>query len=70
MEENLIFGHTWEEIKKAQQKQGSLHKPITPQEKPLATEGDIDLLKKHGIAGLLKMGFHGVIDRLRTSSLV
>lgn len=39
-------------------------------EKPKATKDDIILLEKHGLNGLEKMMFYGVIDRLKTSGII
>ena len=69
--DNLIFGHTFDEIKKAQQKNGHLGKPIQGRPvKPGPTESDLLLLEKYGIDGLTTMGFHGVIDRLKTGNVL
>ncbi len=70
-EENLIFGHTWEAIQRAQQG-GSLYDVVLPHHpaKPLATATDIDLLLEHGERGLEEKMWHGVLDRLRTSGVI
>ena len=59
----LIFGYKWEEIQSMQQ--GTYTRPtITPAPAPDATQADYDLLVKHGIEGLKRMEFFGVLDRL------
>lgn len=69
--DNLIFGYTFDEIKQAQQKKGPLGKPIQGQPvKPAPTESDLLLLEKYGLDGLITMGFHGVIDRLKTGNVL
>lgn len=65
--ENLIFGRSWEEI---QLMQGGITRAVNLGPKPEATAGDRKLLQEFGESGLLEKGFHGVIDRLRTSGLV
>lgn len=63
---DLIFGHTWEAIQRAQQG-GRLHTAVDTS-KPLdhsLLPGDMELLEKHGLEGLQQMGFAGVIDRLQ-----
>lgn len=66
MNDELIVGHTWEEIQRAQ-RGGSLHRAVDTS-KPIdhsLMPGDLDLLAKHGLAGLQAMGFAGVIGRLQ-----
>jgi hypothetical protein len=68
--DNLIFGHTWEDINRAQ-RGGHLSRPIlNHQPNPTATQADAELLAKHGKDGLVAMGFFGVLDRLETSGLL
>ena len=65
--ENLIFGHTWQQIQRAQ-RGGHLSEKIDISKPPaiqLPTEKDLQLLEKHGFNGLEKLGFHGVLDRVR-----
>lgn len=65
-----IFGYTWEQIKNAQQGI-PLASPITGKlVKPLCEPEDLKLLDKHGIEGLEKMQFYGVIDRLKNSNII
>ena len=65
-----IFGHTWTDIRRAQQG-GSLSRPIGGAPvKPMATADDLTLLDQHGEDGLAQMGFAGVLDRLRNSGVV
>ena len=61
-----IFGYTWEQIQSAQQG-GRLHKTVdsSVSGRSPATDKDRELLAEYGYDGLLKMGFHGVIDRLQ-----
>ncbi len=68
---DLIVGHTWEAIQRAQCG-GRLNDRVIsgPLVKPIATQADIELLAKHGIDGLREMQFHGVIGRLEESKLV
>ena len=66
MDNDLILGHTWEAIQRAQ-RGGQLHSRVDTS-KPVdhsLMPGDLELLEKHGLAGLQDMGFAGVIDRLR-----
>jgi len=67
---DLIFGKTWGQIQEMQQ--GTCQKSVVSGEinKPVATKGDIKLLKEHGLDGLKEMRFDGVIDRLNTSGLL
>lgn len=63
-----ILGRSWDEIQVMQQ--GGKARAVDFGPKPTATDGDKALLAAHGIAGLRKMGYWGVIDRLTTSGLV
>ena len=49
---------------------GIIRDKLVPSEKPTACLGDLDLLAKHGPMGLSHLGFHGVLDRLRTSGVI
>lgn len=63
---NLIVGHTWEAIQRAQ-RGGRLHETVDTS-KPIThtvTDEDRALLAKHGsIEALKAAGFHGTADRL------
>lgn len=67
-----IFGYSFEDIQRAQQKKGRLQKtvdlsvPVTHALMP----GDMELLEKHGIDGLRAMQFFGVVDRLERNGIV
>jgi hypothetical protein len=64
---NLILGHTWQQIQRAQ-RGGHLSKRIDTSKPPtiqLPTEKDLQLLEQHGFDGLEKLGFHGTLDRVR-----
>ena len=68
---NLVFGYTWKQIQKAQQKMAFReYIPSTPTGQKSATQADVDLLVKHGLEGLREMQFFGVIDRLQGSGLI
>lgn len=62
-----IFGHSWDSI---MVKQGGSVRAVDLGPEPTATKGDKDLLAKHGLDGLKKMGFFGVINRLQASNLI
>lgn len=65
-----IFGHDWADIQRAQQG-GQLHRPVVRRNEPeTLLPGDVDLLEKHGAAGLHSLQFFGVIDRLRRAGLL
>jgi hypothetical protein len=68
---DLIFGYEWEEIKAAQQCKPvgrKIPKTITDGIK-LCKKADLVLLEKHGIEGLKKMQFYGVLDRLQQAGI-
>jgi hypothetical protein len=72
---DLIFGHTWDDIKSMQQ---GTYKPQViqgPPNKPQATDHDKLLLEEIGLLGLRLLGLRkeklwGVLDRLATSGLI
>ena len=67
---DLIFSYTWEEIESAQQGKGLGRKiESVPVEKNPCKEADLKLLEKHGIEGLKKMQFYGVLDRLQQAGI-
>ena len=68
MTQPLICNRTWEEIQATQQKQPTA--PLVARPNPTATESDIQLLEQHGVRGLERMQYYGVIDRLTTSGLI
>lgn len=64
-----IFGYTWDEIKRAQQG-GALARRIPAGIcKPLATEGDWELLERYGEAELRNRHYFGVLDRLENTRM-
>lgn len=64
-----IFGYTWDEIKRAQQG-GALARRIPAGIcKPLATEGDWELLERYGEAELRNRHHFGVLDRLENTRM-
>ena len=68
MGDNLIFGRTWEDIQSMQQGKYTAPKvDMSKSGKQPATDADRELLRKHGFDGLEKMGFFGVIDRLKNT---
>lgn len=73
--DDLIFGHSWEAIQRAQ-RGGSLHghidisKDSCPAATPEEAEGDRQLLEKHGEHGLRDRQYFGVIDRLQRAGLI
>ena len=65
-----IFGYTWDEIKLAQQG-GALARRIPAGIcKPLATEGDWELLERYGEAELRNRHYFGVLDRLENTRML
>ena len=62
-----IFGYDWRDIKRAQQKGGTLSKqvPVSDTNKEILMKGDLSLLRKHGYKKLIEMKYFGVIDRLQ-----
>ncbi len=67
---DLIFGHTWDDIKSMQQ---GTYKPQVikgPPNKPQATDNDKLLLEEIGLIELRKQNLWGVLDRLATSGLI
>jgi hypothetical protein len=71
--QNLIFGHTWEEIEAAQQGK-PLHRHLPPKEpgaeKDICLPGDVDLFTRYGLKELENRGYHGVIDRLARAGII
>lgn len=69
-----IFGYDFADIQRAQQKRGSLSERVdTSKSNDVSVnqlDADLALLELHGMAGLLKMQYHGVIDRLKRASRV
>ena len=65
---DLIFGYTWDQIQRAQQKKEWKGYIKGSFKKPTATEQDYRLLKEKGMKGLEKEQLYGVIDRLKTSA--
>ena len=64
-----IFGYTWDEIKRAQQG-GALARRIPAGiYKPLATDGDWELLERYGEAELRNRNYFGVLDRLENTRM-
>ena len=64
-----IFGYTWDEIKRAQQG-GALARRIPAGiYKPLATDGDWELLERYGEAELRSRNYFGVLDRLENTRM-
>jgi len=73
--EGLIFGRTFDDIKIAQQggrldRVIDVTKPPTPDMTTERFSEDKALLEAHGVDGLEKKGFHGVLDRLRRSGVI
>lgn len=67
--DDLIFGYTWEEIQIAQ-KGGKLRHEIKMEVESVISESDMNLFRKEGFAGLERMGFFGLIDKLKRSGIV
>lgn len=70
MEMEKIFGRKFEDIKQMQQK---TYKPklISVQiDLPVASDEDVALFAEHGINGLTKMKFFGVLDRINNSKII
>lgn len=70
MEQQLIFGLTWEQIQARQQRnyKPELVKPGT--RLPMATQADIEMLRDKGIHYIKGNGLYGVIDRLQNSAII
>ena len=67
---DLIFGHTWSSIQRAQQG-GPLHETISgPGPDHSLNAGDMDLFNKHGLGELEKLNYYGVIDRLKRNGVI
>ena len=68
MSSENIMGYTFDDIQKAQQGESlssTLHSPIQHKDKSTTRKEDEALLAKHGMDGLEKIKFFGVIDRLK-----
>jgi hypothetical protein len=65
---DLIFGHTWDAIQRAQQG-GRLHEVIDttkPASHELLSTADMALVSKYKtVEALEAAGFYGIVDRLR-----
>lgn len=60
-----IIGYEWDDIKRMQQKEDVRKVVNTSTDgKQPATEVDYKLLEKHGVDGLRKLEYYGVLDRL------
>ena len=59
-----IFGKSWDEIQAMQQGRHEYKKITGKPIYPMATDKDVELLEKHGMDGLTKLGYFGVLDRL------
>ena len=64
-----IFGYTWDEIKRAQQRDALTRRLPAGIHKPLATPGDWELLDRYGEGELRNRGYYGVLDRLENTRL-
>lgn len=64
-----IFGYTFEQIRDWQQRKQPLL-PILNTHKPELLPGDLELLEEHGVEGLNKMQFFGVLDRLKNNGII
>ena len=62
--DSLIFGMTWDEIQARQLGRQTARLITSEPSKPAASDEDQALLDQHGIKGLKKMGYYGVLDRL------
>lgn len=70
MNRGLIFGYTWEQIQKAQQRQDFREYVVGETNKPQATEDDVKLLVDKGLQWLKDRQFFGVLDRLKNSGII
>lgn len=61
MTNNKIFNRDFDTLLSIQQ--GTYTNPVVPN-KPSATEADYEMLYTHGVDGLKKKGFFGILDRL------
>jgi len=60
-----VFGYEWEDIQKMQQKKDVPRTiNLSTDGKQPATEADYKMLEKHGVDGLRKLEYYGVLDRL------
>ena len=70
-----IFGYDWADIQRAQQG-GRLHRTIDTSKSPYSAntaeqlESDVKLLEQYGEAGLRKMAYFGVLDRLKRAGYI
>jgi len=66
-----IFGYNFSDIQRAQ-RGGCLGRPIIDSSHGAcpATKSDLSLLERYGVVELDKMGYGGVLDRLRRSGLI
>jgi hypothetical protein len=68
----LIFGYTWNQINEAQQGNSSVLHPTIKNKTPdiVLTDKDLDLFNEVGIPGLEKLGYFGLIDRLKRAGVI
>ena len=69
MSDQKIFGYDWADIQRAQNG-GRLSRPITRSVDIDHRESDRIALETHGIEGLKKLGYFGVLDRLKTTGVI
>jgi hypothetical protein len=67
---DLIFGYTWDEIQKAQRGGKLQHTIVLGDSKITITTEEIELLKREGVSGLERLGFYGLLDRLKRSGFI
>lgn len=70
MSNRLIFGYTWKQIQKAQQRQDFKEYVSGEPNKPQANESDVKLLVEKGLSWLEEQQFFGVLDRLKNSGII
>lgn len=68
MSDQKIFGYDWADIQRMQQRL-----PAPPVQRSADidhSESDRIALETHGIEGLKKLGYFGVLDRLKTTGVI
>jgi hypothetical protein len=69
MSDQKIFGYDWADIQRAQNG-GRISRPVQRSADIDHSESDRIALETHGIEGLKKLGYFGVLDRLKTTGVI
>jgi hypothetical protein len=67
---DLIFGYTWDEIQKAQFGGKLHHSIVSSGDKLTITVEEIELFSREGVSGLERLGFYGLLDRLKRCGFI